>query len=130
MTGPGCHPDLPAELRALVSAALDRIAPMIERVRAEPATGPGQSCAACPVCAVIAVLRGERPELAVRLAEQAVGLLVVLRAALDEGGPAPTPQPGASPPVPSRPGQATPAGRVVQHIPVERFGMGRDRVHR
>jgi hypothetical protein len=39
----------------------------------------------CPVCAVITVLRGERSELAARLAEQATGLLAVLRAAIAEG---------------------------------------------
>ena len=98
------HAGLPAELRAVVLLALERITPMLDRAAAGPATGPA-SCASCPVCAVLAVLRGERPELGVRLAEQASGLLAVLRAALEE------PEPAARP---------APQARVVQHIRVER----------
>lgn len=130
MSDPGCHSELPAELRALVTAALDRIAPMIERVRTEPATAGPQSCAACPVCAVIAALRGERPELAVRLAEQAAGVLAVLRAALDEGTPTPTPGPAPPPDAPARRAGVTPGGRTVQHIHVERAGVERAGAHR
>ena len=67
----------------------------------------------CPVCAVLAALRGERTELSIRLAEHASGLLAVLRAALEEGNPGPaSPQPGP------RPGSGTP--RPVQHITVVR----------
>jgi len=102
--GCGGHSGLSSELRAVVLLALDRFVPVLERVGAEPATGPS-SCASCPVCALLAALRGERPELAVRLAEQATGLATALRAILEEDAPA------AAPPSPARP---------VHHIHVER----------
>jgi hypothetical protein len=110
----GGHPGIGEELRALVLTALDRIGPVLDRIRDEQ-SAPGRpsdgTCAVCPVCAVIAALRGERPELATRLAEQAAGLLAVLRAALEEGAPAPADAPAES---------APPSGRRVQHIKVDR----------
>jgi hypothetical protein len=121
--GEGCagHDGLDAELRALARAALDRVTPVLERVRSAPAgeaAEGAQPCAVCPVCAVVAALRGERVELAVRLAEHLSGLLAVLRTALDEGsgGPEPTPEP----PPPAETGR-----RVVQRIPVARTGPRR-----
>lgn len=110
------HGGVAAEVRALALAALDRVGPALDRLAAEPAD-PGRAevpCEICPVCAVILLLRGERPELAVRLAEHAAGLVSVLRAALDEGagGPGAAGEgPGAAPPTP---------GRTVQRIPVTR----------
>ncbi|AOS65124.1 hypothetical protein [Actinoalloteichus hymeniacidonis] len=44
-------------------------------------------CDWCPVCLVIAVLRGERPEIGLRLAEQAMSLLGALRTLVHEQGP-------------------------------------------
>lgn len=104
------HPSLPDELRAVLLGALDRAEPALDRIRSGSTASAATTCAVCPVCAVLAALRGEHTELAVRLAEQAAGLLAVLRAALQEGDPAP---PAAAP-------AATGTGRVVQHIPVVR----------
>lgn len=125
MTGPeeGCegHSGLSAEARALARTVLDRLEPLIERLRTDPGSPPGpgaETCAACPVCAVLAVLRGERPELAVRLAEQTAGIVAVLRAALDEGEPGPG-RPGPAPPPPA------PSSRPVQRIHVERIHVER-----
>ncbi len=115
--GCGGHAGLPGELRAVVLLALERIGPLLERVATEPSTGPS-SCVNCPVCAVLAALRGERPELAVRLAEQASGLIEVLRAALDEGNP------GAPPPPPGPPAAPT---RTVQYIRIDRRTATRER---
>lgn len=112
----GCagHSGFAAELRALALTGLERLEPVLERLRDEPATAAaGQACTVCPICAVIAALRGERPELAARLAEQAAGLVAVLRAALEEGEPAP--RSAAAP-------ASTPGGRTVQRITVERVG--------
>lgn len=107
---PGCHAGLPAELLALATVAMDRLEPVLDRLRAEPVTAPSDApCAVCPVCAVIAALRGERPELAVRLAEQAAGLLTALRAVLEDDVSALAPEPGT-----------TPGGRTVQHIHIVR----------
>ena len=118
MTTPGCetHTGLPSELRALALAALDRLEPAVDRLRTEPTTSANGTCAGCPVCALIAVLRGDRPELAARLAEQVGGALAALRAALEEGVGE------FSPPV-----ERTAAGspRLVQRIPVERAARPR-----
>ncbi|MDT7670087.1 MAG: hypothetical protein QOC74_2870, partial [Pseudonocardiales bacterium] len=92
MSERGCpgHANLADDLRDYAGGALDLLEPLVERIR-EQVPGDGAepepaSCAACPVCALITVLRGGRSELAVRLAEHAAGLLAVLRAALEEGG--------------------------------------------
>jgi hypothetical protein len=117
----GDHEGLDAELRALARAALDRVTPVLDRVRSAPAgeaEASTQPCAVCPVCAVVAALRGERVELAVRLAEHLSGLLAVLRSALDEGSGDPEPAPDPSPP-------SEPERRVVQRIPVARTGPRR-----
>ncbi|GAA4546078.1 hypothetical protein [Pseudonocardia xishanensis] len=107
------HSDtLTGELKALAVAALDRLGPLLEAARSgEPAPS---SCVSCPVCALLAVLRGERPELAVTLADHAAGVVAALRTLMEE--------------VPERPAEggsdvgthAPPAGRRVQRIPVHR----------
>lgn len=111
-TADGCggHERIGEDLRVLALSALDRIDPMLDRLRAEPPDDGPEQCASCPICAVIAALRGERPELAVRLAEQAAGLVAVLRTALEQGVPAPD-----AAPEPERP-----PARRVQRIRVER----------
>ena len=85
---------------------------MLNRLAAAPTDEHGEhtpaTCGWCPLCAGMAVLRGERPELAVRAAEHAAGLLTVLRAALAEREPAP-----------AEPDAEEPADRV-QHIAVHR----------
>lgn len=121
MTAPGCgpHAGLGAELRAVAVLLLDRLGPALDGLGRDagasgeaPADGPS-SCSVCPVCAVVSLLRGERPELAVRLADHAAGLLDVLRTALHEGTGAPAP--------PSPPSRAPEApARRVQRIPVVR----------
>lgn len=115
MTGPGCgtHAGLGAELRAVAVLALDRLGPVLDGLRPDGSgTGQAPPCAVCPVCALVSVLRGERPELAVRLAEHAAGLLAVLQAALHEGNPTPAPTPAPAPP--------EGPGRRVQHIRIDR----------
>jgi hypothetical protein len=111
-TQEGCagHTGLGVEARAVAVAVLDRIEPALERFRTADAATP--ACGVCPVCAVIAAVRREHPELAERVAEQAAGVLAVLRTALDEGGPAaaPPPDPPADPP----------PTRRVQRIHVDR----------
>ncbi|GAA1301407.1 hypothetical protein ACQPZA_10555 [Pseudonocardia xinjiangensis] len=105
------HAGLGAELRALVLSTLDRLEPVLERMRTEPVTQTAETCANCPVCALLAALRGDHPELAGQLAAYASGLLNVLRAALEEGAPAPHGSPAAEP---------DPPQRRVQHIVIDR----------
>jgi hypothetical protein len=130
------HAPLAEELRACLSGALDLFDALVERIREQIAAEapPGQVvCTACPVCALIAVLRGERSELAARLADHASGLVAVLRTALYEGAgipgggstpappPAPRPHSESAPPSPrfggTRVGDRR-TERAVQHIPI------------
>lgn len=108
--GCGGHEGIGEDLRVLALTALDRLDPVLDRMRSEPADDAPEMCASCPICAVIAALRGERPELAMRLAEHAAGLVAVLRAALQDGAGAPAPAD-----VDDRP-----PARRVQRIRVER----------
>jgi hypothetical protein len=117
MTSPGCdaHAGASAELRALARTALDRVEPVLDRMRIEPTTPvSAETCAVCPLCALVAALRGERPELVHRLAEHLGGLVTALRSALEEADGS------AEPPPPERTASGSP--KVVQRIRVERVG--------
>jgi hypothetical protein len=109
--GCGGHAQLSDELRALVELLAGRWQPWLERV-AQRTAAPGetaQSCRWCPVCAVIAALRGDQPEVLGRLAEHAAGLLGAARELLTP--PAGHPADGV------RAAQPGPR-RTVQHIEV------------
>lgn len=111
---------LAEEMRLLLDALAERAQPLLNRLAAAPTDEHGEhnpaTCGWCPLCAGIAVLRGERPELAVRAAEHASGLLAVLRAALAEK-PRPTQEtPTQETPAP----EDEPANDRVQHIQVRR----------
>ncbi|MEU6127858.1 hypothetical protein ABZ805_01685 [Saccharopolyspora sp. NPDC047091] len=89
--------------------------------RTEPGTGDrattgadrgGPTCGWCPICAIASLLRGERPELTSRLADQLAGLLDLLRESAAEHHPAGT----ANPP----PEPAAPEPSKVQRIDVRR----------
>lgn len=107
MTGCGTHAGLGAELRAVAVLLLDRLGPVLEGAQ------QSSTCSVCPVCAAVALFRGERPELAVRLAEHASGFLDALQTALREGNGMPAPGGDAPQPPPA-------PTRRVQHIPVVR----------
>ena len=87
----------------------------------EAKTG-GSACGWCPLCAIVAVVRGERPEFAARLLEQLAQLVALLRAVLadrwepEEGVHMPgfRPAPRAAEPV------GAPASPRVQHITVRK----------
>ncbi|MEU0534237.1 hypothetical protein [Amycolatopsis tolypomycina] len=121
-------PRLAEEIRLLAELVADKAAPWLEGVLAaghgdhtsEEAKPDGSACGWCPLCAIVAVVRGERPELVARLVEQLAQLVALLRAVLadrwepDEGvhmpGFRPAPKPAAD---------ATASTRV-QHIAVRR----------
>jgi hypothetical protein len=85
---------LAEELRLLLDALAERAQPWLNRLATEPTDEhTPATCGWCPVCAGIAVLRGERPELAVRAAEHAAGLVAVLRSALADRAPTDPPPP-------------------------------------
>ncbi|MFD5828902.1 hypothetical protein [Lentzea sp. NPDC060358] len=102
---------LAEELRLLLDTAAERMQPWLQRVaEAGDGTHTPETCGWCPVCNGVALLRGDRSELAAKAAEHAAGLVAVLRAALRE--PA-APAAPAEEPVPD-------AGQRVQHIKVVR----------
>jgi len=113
------------ELRLLVEMVVERAAPWLDGlVTAGHGTDSGErevtDCGWCPLCAVVALVRGERPELVARLAEQLAQLVALLRAVLadrwepDEGFHMPGFQP--------RPKPEPRTGRV-QRIPVRWRGQ-------
>ncbi|MEV6875084.1 hypothetical protein [Amycolatopsis sp. NPDC051128] len=126
-------PRLAEEIRLLAEMVVEKAAPWLDGLvaaghgTATPAEGraDGSVCGWCPLCAIVAVVRGERPELAARLVEQLAQLVALLRAVLadrwepDEGvhmpGFRPAPRPTADPM--ADPMAATPR---VQHITVRR----------
>ncbi|WP_329049761.1 hypothetical protein OG738_43150 [Amycolatopsis sp. NBC_01488] len=118
-------PRLAEELRLLVELVVEKAAPWLEGVVAaghgtpDEAKADGSACGWCPLCAIVAVVRGERPELVARLVEQLAQLVALLRAVLadrwePEGG---LHMPGFRPA--PRPAD-TPASSRVQHITVRR----------
>lgn len=133
--GSGDSADRLAEgARASAEALLDWLGPRLDAAEARAggrdggsdAGPPGTSraaqsagpCTWCPVCALVAALRGEQPELTARLAEQAAGFVVLLRLlveghgtrhATDRHGGAPDPDaPGPDTPDPDTSDQDTP----------------------
>lgn len=73
--------DAITELRALAETLLEKVEPWL---RAEAAaTDSAADCGWCPLCALAAALRGQRPELARRLAEQGTGWLSAVRTVLE-----------------------------------------------
>lgn len=117
-------PRLAEEIRLLAEMVVEKAAPWLEGVvaaghgAADEATADGSTCGWCPLCAIVGVVRGERPELVARLMEQLAQLVALLRAVLadrwepDEGvhmpGFRPAPRPTAD------------ASVRVQHITVRR----------
>ncbi|MFC0540050.1 hypothetical protein [Kutzneria chonburiensis] len=99
------------ELRLLIDALAEKAEPWLQRIVADSADHEPTTCDWCPVCAVAAVLKGERSELAARAAEHAAGLLTVLRMAVQQERSAPprAEEPAAAPRVQKitvrRPGQ-------------------------
>jgi len=97
---------LAEEAARLVGAAPD----WLHRVVGEPdspriATGAPECCW-CPVCQLIATLRGDRPELVERLAEAQTALAGVLRALADAAKPAGREPTGDQPSADSTAGQS------------------------
>lgn len=83
MTEPG---PLPEEAVRLIGAAQD----WWHRTVGDPATARiatgSPECCWCPLCQLVATLRGERPELVERLAEAQAALTVAVRALAEAAG--------------------------------------------
>jgi hypothetical protein len=119
VNGPGPHPDLGPELRALAQAILDRLDPAV-RAGAAMTSGAGQGkCQQvwCPVCALAALVNGEQHPLLTVVAEHSVALVTMVRAMVAEDGPT-EPRPDGAPPDGPDPGSPGPPPSRYQHIPV------------
>lgn len=112
------------ELKLLLGVLAERAEPWLNRWAAAAPDGAGSAehtpatCGWCPLCAGMAMVRGERPELAVRAAEHASGLIAVLRASLAERPPA-EPKPAAEPEA-----EPAPEPERVQKITIRRREPG------
>lgn len=121
------------ELRGLLDGIAERAQPWLNQVREQQAEGHSpSSCGWCPLCAAISLVRGDRPELAERLATHTLGLLGTLRAAMEPDQDA---RPNGSARASAGNGQAAegnpaggaedepPAPPTVQRITVDRFDL-------
>jgi hypothetical protein len=122
---------LAEELRLLLGVLAERAEPWLNRLATAPdglSEHTPATCGWCPLCAGLAVIRGERPELAVRAAEHASGLLAVLRASLaDRDTTGPSAKPEAAPETEPTPGpepEPEPGSGRVQRIAIRRRGAG------
>ncbi|MEV7552437.1 hypothetical protein AB0N89_22740 [Amycolatopsis sp. NPDC089917] len=116
---------LAEEIRLLVELVVEHAAPWLEDL-----ISAGHGCSDhdtdggwCPLCAIVGVFRGERPEFVARLMEQAAQLVALLRAVLadrwePEGG---VHMPGFQPARKEPAREDAPVGASrVQHITVTR----------
>ena len=88
--------DLAADFRALADAVLDRVDPMIRRLDGERAMSAGaspaaewQGCTWCPLCALAALMRGERHDLLTLVSSELDVVLAALREILRDHGDRP-----------------------------------------
>lgn len=138
--GEGEHDDqdglahLTAEIRLLVEMVVEQALPWLDEVLAaghgtahteqqEPQGADSDTrptaCQWCPLCAVVAVARGERPDFAVRLFEQAAQVVALLRAVLADRW---EPEGGVHMPGDRTTRDSTEQTPRVQHIAVRRRG--------
>lgn len=98
------------ELRLLAEAVADRAGPWLDQVAA---SGESGSCSWCPLCAAVAMVKGEPNALAGRGLDAAADIVALLRAVLaDRWEPGVSHKPGFTP--------AEKPSSAVQHIPVRR----------
>ncbi|WP_024803737.1 hypothetical protein [Nocardia sp. BMG51109] len=103
--------ELTEELRLLAETMLERVEPMLRRAAAED-RAEWSGCGWCPVCAAVALLRGEHHDVLTAVAEHGTAIVTVLREALsglpvdpvfppgsdpDGGAPRDTAEPGSRP---------------------------------
>ncbi|GAA3037415.1 hypothetical protein [Actinokineospora globicatena] len=110
---------LAEELALLLAAAAERVGPWLDRVAAtEHSDSP---CEMCPLCAVVALVRGEPNELAAKSIDRLADVVALLRAVLaDRWQPGEPHMPGF------KPEEAPRSSDRVQRIPIRRTGVSHD----
>lgn len=124
------HEQLLAELRDLLDTISGRAEDYLRACGASDGGEAPGACGWCPVCAAVALLRGQRSDAAERLVEQLSAAVQALRGLLAEqrtdaaGGPAGDPTAGASAGDPTAGASAgsEPRADRVQPIDVRRVG--------
>lgn len=111
------HDALLADLRVLADTVLDRIEALVHQVgtpddHEDEAAAPPAACTRCPLCALLALVRGENHELLTRLAAQISALIAVIRELLARFLPAPASPPSGDPDGPEPPEPAERGGFV------------------
>ena len=90
-----------------IAAAVEQAEPVEAQVCAECGHDGLAACTSCPICKLMTVVRGERPEVTAKLAEGAIQLIGTLRLLLGDKPDAAQSAPPPSPPT------------KVQHFDVE-----------
>ncbi|MFI8565087.1 hypothetical protein ACIGGF_00790 [Rhodococcus sp. NPDC078407] len=73
------HSELGADLLALADTVLTRLDPILRRVAETQQERDQQSCSWCPVCALAALVRGERHDLVELVASEGAVIIALLR---------------------------------------------------
>jgi hypothetical protein len=76
------HGELAEELRLLIETVLERMEPALRRASTGEGTQEWASCSWCPLCAAVALIRGEHHEVVASLAEHGTAMVTVLREAM------------------------------------------------
>ncbi|QII01621.1 hypothetical protein BH92_18660 [Rhodococcoides fascians A21d2] len=73
------HSELGADLLALADTVLTRLDPILRRVAETQPERDQQGCSWCPVCALAALVRGERHDLVELVASEGTVIIALLR---------------------------------------------------
>ncbi|MDZ7929528.1 MAG: hypothetical protein U5N21_05450 [Rhodococcus sp. (in: high G+C Gram-positive bacteria)] len=73
------HSELGADLLALADTVLTRLEPILRRVAETQQDRDQQGCSWCPVCALAALVRGERHDLVELVASESAVVIALLR---------------------------------------------------
>ncbi|MCJ0893474.1 hypothetical protein [Rhodococcus sp. ARC_M5] len=106
------HSELGADLLALADTVLTRLEPILSRVAETQQDRDQQGCSWCPVCALAAMLRGERHDLVELVASEGAVVIALLRQLLADhttsgatnSGAHTPPTPPSTDPEPGAPG--------------------------
>lgn len=107
------------ELRSLLSAVVSAVEPILGQLN--PSDAPAGSCTWCPVCALVALSRGEQHPLLAAVSIHGMALLAILRDVLEEAGQGHGAQHGAA----AEPdGPVDPAASAQPTSPAQQPGRG------
>ncbi len=117
------HSELGADLLALADTVLTRLEPILRRVAETQQDRDQQGCSWCPVCALAALVRGERHDLVELVASESVVVIALLRQLLADhttsGAPHSATQAPTESPSPAAAAESGPGSADVPSDPAE-----------